>query len=85
MGIKYLWDTNSAIYYLQQQFPASAEKFIDDLLKDKNKISCELLHNILSNIYNKCEYNTYKYKYFELTFNKKFIDTMKTHIKIKNI
>ncbi|MDP3642867.1 MAG: type II toxin-antitoxin system VapC family toxin [Bacteroidota bacterium] len=33
MGIKYLWDTNTAIYYLQQQFPTSAEKFIDDLLK----------------------------------------------------
>ena len=29
MGIKYLWDTNTAIYYLQQQFPPSAEKFID--------------------------------------------------------
>jgi predicted nucleic acid-binding protein len=34
MGIKYLWDTNTAIYYLQQQFPPAAEKFIDDLLKD---------------------------------------------------
>ena len=34
MGIKYLWDTNTAIYYLQQQFPPNAEKFIDDLLKD---------------------------------------------------
>jgi len=33
MGVKYLWDTNTAIYYLQQQFPHSAEKFIDDLLK----------------------------------------------------
>jgi predicted nucleic acid-binding protein len=33
MGIKYLWDTNTAIYYLQQQFPLGAEKFIDDLLK----------------------------------------------------
>ncbi len=32
MGIKYLWDTNTVIYYLQQQFPSSAEKFIDDLL-----------------------------------------------------
>ena len=38
MGIKYLWDTNSAIYYLQQQFPASAEKFIDDLLKKETPI-----------------------------------------------
>jgi predicted nucleic acid-binding protein len=34
MGIKYLWDTNTAIYYLQQQFPPNAEKFIDDILKD---------------------------------------------------
>lgn len=32
MGIKYLWDTNTAIYFLQQQFPLSAEKFIDDIL-----------------------------------------------------
>lgn len=35
MGIKYLWDTNTAIYYLQQQFPPGAEKFIDDLLKEE--------------------------------------------------
>ncbi len=35
MGIKYLWDTNTAIYYLQQQFPPGPEKFIDDLLKDE--------------------------------------------------
>lgn len=32
MGVKYLWDTNTVIYYLQQQFPPQAEKFIDDLL-----------------------------------------------------
>ena len=32
MGVKYLWDSNTAIYYLQQQFSASAEKFIDELL-----------------------------------------------------
>ena len=30
--MKHLWDTNTAIYYLQQQFPPLAEKFIDDLL-----------------------------------------------------
>jgi predicted nucleic acid-binding protein len=36
MGLKYLWDTNTAIYYLQQQFPAAAEKFIDDLLNDES-------------------------------------------------
>jgi predicted nucleic acid-binding protein len=34
MGMKYLWDTNTAIYFLQQQFPAGAEKFIDDLVKE---------------------------------------------------
>ena len=33
--MKYLWDTNTAIYFLQQLFPAGAEKFIDDLLKDE--------------------------------------------------
>ncbi|MEO6000529.1 MAG: type II toxin-antitoxin system VapC family toxin [Chitinophagaceae bacterium] len=38
MGIKYLWDTNIAIYYLQQQFPTAAEKFIDDILKDYHPI-----------------------------------------------
>ena len=35
MGIKYIWDTNTAIYYLQQQFPPVAEKFIDGLLKNE--------------------------------------------------
>jgi predicted nucleic acid-binding protein len=35
MGIKHLWDTNTAIYYLQQQFPYNAEKFIDELMKDE--------------------------------------------------
>jgi hypothetical protein len=38
MGIKYLWDTNTAIYYLQQLFPMSAEKFIDDLLNDEQPV-----------------------------------------------
>jgi predicted nucleic acid-binding protein len=33
MGVKFIWDTNIAIYYLQQQFPIAAENFIDDLLK----------------------------------------------------
>lgn len=32
MGISYLWDTNIVIYYLQQQLPESAEKFIDNIL-----------------------------------------------------
>jgi predicted nucleic acid-binding protein len=34
MGVKYLWDTNIVIYYLQQQFPSQAEKFIDNILID---------------------------------------------------
>ncbi len=38
MGIKYLWDTNTAIYYLQQQFPPAAEKFMDDSLKELNLV-----------------------------------------------
>ena len=32
MGITYLWDTNTVIYYLQRQFPSAAEKFMDNLL-----------------------------------------------------
>lgn len=34
MGIKYLWDINTAIYYLQRQFPPSAEQFMDSILKE---------------------------------------------------
>ncbi|MCE7065697.1 type II toxin-antitoxin system VapC family toxin [Dyadobacter sp. CY326] len=34
MGIKYLWDTNTVIYFLQQQFPTNAENFIDQIAKD---------------------------------------------------
>lgn len=33
MGIKYLWDTNTAIYYLQKQFPPTAEQFMDSILQ----------------------------------------------------
>lgn len=36
MGINYLWDTNTTIYYLQQQFPTTAEKFIDEILEDSD-------------------------------------------------
>ena len=32
MGLKYLWDTNTAIYYLQKQFPPTAETFIDNTI-----------------------------------------------------
>ena len=34
MGIKYLWDTNIVIYYLQQQFTTNAEKLIDNIVQD---------------------------------------------------
>jgi predicted nucleic acid-binding protein len=38
MGVKYLWDTNTAIYYLQNQFSPQAEKFIDELLKKNTPV-----------------------------------------------
>lgn len=33
MGVNFLWDTNTVIYYLQQQFPLNAEKFIDEIVQ----------------------------------------------------
>jgi len=38
MGIKYIWDTNTVIYYLQQQFPPSAEKFMDSLVNEARPV-----------------------------------------------
>lgn len=38
MGIKYIWDTNTVIYYLQQQFPPSAEKLIDHLISETHPV-----------------------------------------------
>ncbi|WP_025142104.1 type II toxin-antitoxin system VapC family toxin [Pedobacter jeongneungensis] len=32
MGINYLWDTNTVIYFLQRQFTPTAEKFIDNII-----------------------------------------------------
>jgi len=32
MGVKYLWDTNTVIYYLQKQLSVNAETFIDSIL-----------------------------------------------------
>jgi predicted nucleic acid-binding protein len=32
VGVNYLWDTNTVIYFLQRQFTPSAERFIDDIL-----------------------------------------------------
>lgn len=34
MGVNYLWDTNTAIYYLQQLFSKEAEDFMDGILKE---------------------------------------------------
>jgi len=34
MGIKYLWDTNTVIYFLQKQFSVSAEKYVDSTLEN---------------------------------------------------
>ena len=34
MGIKYLWDTNTVIYYLQNQFSPDAQRFMDKLLTE---------------------------------------------------
>jgi predicted nucleic acid-binding protein len=32
VGINYLWDTNTIIYFLQRQFTPTAEKFIDNIV-----------------------------------------------------
>jgi predicted nucleic acid-binding protein len=34
MGITYLWDSNTAIYFLQKQFPPVTETFIEGLLAE---------------------------------------------------
>ncbi|WAC09832.1 type II toxin-antitoxin system VapC family toxin [Dyadobacter pollutisoli] len=34
MGVKYLWDTNTVIYYLQQQFSTNADKLMDEIVED---------------------------------------------------
>lgn len=38
MGIDYLWDTNTVIYYLQNQFPQNAERFMDNVLKETSPV-----------------------------------------------
>lgn len=38
MGVKYIWDTNTVIYYLQQQFSPSAEKFMDKLVNEARPV-----------------------------------------------
>ena len=32
MELKYVWDTNTVIYYFNDNFPLGGEKFIDDIL-----------------------------------------------------
>jgi len=34
MRIRYIWDTNTVIYYLQQQFPLVAQKFINKIIEE---------------------------------------------------
>ena len=34
MGLKYVWDTNTVIYYLQNSFPAAGEIFIDEAVNN---------------------------------------------------
>jgi predicted nucleic acid-binding protein len=36
--MSYLWDTNTVIYYLQQQFAPAAEKLIDNLLEENQPV-----------------------------------------------
>lgn len=55
------------------------------MIKDKKKIPCLLLMNIILTLYYKCGYKQYKYRHFEFIVEKKFADEIKTHIKIKNL
>lgn len=32
MGLKYLWDTNTVIYYLQKTLPLAGEELVDNIL-----------------------------------------------------
>jgi len=34
MGLKYLWDTNTVIYYLQKHFSATQEKLMDGIINN---------------------------------------------------
>lgn len=45
MGLSYIWDTNTVIYYFNKQFPLAGEKFIDDLLNNY-KISISVITEI---------------------------------------
>lgn len=63
----------------------SIKDFVKKILEDKKKISCELLFHIIPNIYFKCGYDKYYYKYFEQIFSDKNIEAIKKNIKIKNL
>ncbi len=34
MGLKYLWDTNTVIYFLQNQLPLHGQEYLDIVLSD---------------------------------------------------
>ena len=38
MGLKYIWDTNTVIYYLQQQFPSSSELLMDKFANEAQPV-----------------------------------------------
>jgi predicted nucleic acid-binding protein len=38
MGLEFLWDTNTVIYYLQKQFPPDAEVFIDGIVEHNQPV-----------------------------------------------
>lgn len=63
----------------------SISNFLKYLIKNKKKITCHLLIKILMNVYYMCNYNEYKYKYFEFILDKKYKDIIKTYIKINNL
>ena len=61
-------------------------KFINKIVNDhKNEESCDILHNILFKVYEKCGYEKYKYKYFEMNIDKKLKDIINTHIQLTNL
>ena len=79
---------NNIIIPSLQDKNISMRDFVSNLLKNKNKnknknnISCELLSNIILNIYYKCGYDKYDYKYFEQIFTENHIHSIQKHIKI---
>ena len=72
----------------KQKDEISISNFVKELIKEKNKnkIICYLLKNILMNLYNKSGYNEYKYKKFEFILDTHYKNIIKTQYKniIKN-